>query len=796
MAGEVIDLISSSPPAEPRPKSKTKTASATRSTPYAPVDLEGLTDEFDTTGDLDGQSLLSQRSTNIRGSALRAAAVPGVEILSDDFQSTGDLAEPILVESVGNGNKRRRISPSPNLLSSPRKTSRQITATRVDEFSDPFASSPPPPTADIVKSRGASLQGSRTSTSGLTSLETSHTREDSSDAFTTSLAAPGAQTTEKTTKFPSSRQQEESDREDAPRRQSSREKSAREEDVGFPRAHGMPGAPNPEQVAKSRARWRPSKSRPFSPVAREASTDPFASSPAPKAPSPAHDPVDLTQQVEEHAPRRKTSNGKTTSQQRASRHQSPDPFASSPQNTTTFHSKKTDFEISSPPPVKKVTSQARRQQWDPISSSAPEANVINIDSDSSSDNDSDDFPDIDSVVKNASQISRSQLSRSRSDVLPRAKMTNKVSNAKQPARTADERARDKARREADKEREKQRKKEERERTKEGKAREKERATALVEANKMKTDKKVSTPEMIVDVPSSLDDGTRVQLDTLLETLGVELSTWDTSDAVVKWRRKVTCKWNEDLGYWEPIPKRIMHEKHVAVIMTAQAFVDLALDHNGGIRSHIMSMEEKFAGNQIIYVLEGMTPWMRKNRNLRNRQFTSGVRSETTGGARRRAPAQEYISEDLIEDALLELQVMHDVLIHHTTIPLETAQWITVLTQHISTIPYKQQKSQAQGAGFCMESGQVKTGEDNKDTYVRLLQEIARVTQPIAYGVTIEFPSVTELVNRLSDGGPMRLSDVRKTVNREGTLGEKKIGQAVSKRIHQVFTGRDEASTDV
>lgn len=332
-------------------------------------------------------------------------------------------------------------------------------------------------------------------------------------------------------------------------------------------------------------------------------------------------------------------------------------------------------------------------------------------------------------------------------------------------------------------------------------REKERAAALAEVNKMRTDKKVSTPEMIVDLPSGLGSSVKAQVETLLEGLSVEYRTWDSvsSHNIVKWRRKVASRFNEDAGHWEPIPRRIMDENHVAVILTADDFVSLAL--RGGVGVHVGKVREQFSRHHIVYLLEGLTPWMRKNRNLRNRQFSAGVRSQeaasSAGGRRRNEPATEVISEDVVEDALLELQVMHGVLIHHTAIPLETAQWLAVLTQHISTIPYKKQKDHATlGAGFCMDSGQVRTGEDTMDTYVRMLQEIARVTAPIAYGVASEFGSVTKLVNGLEREGPGRLEAVRKTVNREGALSDRTVGQAVSKRMHKVFTGRDESSTDV
>jgi crossover junction endonuclease EME1 len=219
---------------------------------------------------------------------------------------------------------------------------------------------------------------------------------------------------------------------------------------------------------------------------------------------------------------------------------------------------------------------------------------------------------------------------------------------------------------------------------------------------------------------------------------------------------------------------------------------------------------------MIYLIEGLSAFMRKIRNARNRQFTSAVRdglcgnedstSASTGNqhgqpARAKRAAQaptENVDEDTVEDALLNLQVLHGVLIHHTNAPVETAQWIAVFTQNISTIPYKRQKEQDNdaSAAFCMDAGQVRTGDGAYDTYVRMLQEIVRVTAPMAYGIANEFPSVTKLVRGMEEGGPLRLEDVRKSANRDGALSDRNIGQAISRRIHKIFTGRDETSTDV
>jgi crossover junction endonuclease EME1 len=99
-------------------------------------------------------------------------------------------------------------------------------------------------------------------------------------------------------------------------------------------------------------------------------------------------------------------------------------------------------------------------------------------------------------------------------------------------------------------------------------------------------------------------------------------------------------------------------------------------------------------------------------------------------------------------------------------------------------------------GFCMETGQVKTGETVSDTYTKMLQEMLRITLPVAYGIAAEYPTVQQLVRGLQDHGPTTLEDCRKSANKDGGFTDKKVGRAISKRVYNVFTGRDPGSWDV
>ncbi|KAL4727176.1 hypothetical protein ACLX1H_006077 [Fusarium chlamydosporum] len=494
-------------------------------------------------------------------------------------------------------------------------------------------------------------------------------------------------------------------------------------------------------------------------------SDPFASSPVPVRRSPP----------------------KPISKPKPRTIESSDPFASSPQPAP-VRSKEPDIIITSPPAPAPNPAPKKNATWDPISSSAPEAlsfgssppgkkrDVIKIDDDSNGENGSEDeLPDLASfdVTK---MRRRSRIQRSQSDVIS-SRSRAKPTASNKPSVV--DKAREKEAKAAAKEAEKETKRREKQEAKEAKIREKERNTALAEVNKLRTDKKISTPEMMVDIPSSLNPTVTTKLQAILEPFDVQYTTWDSPvENVIKWRRKVRSRYNDDLGLWEPIPLRLEDEKHALVVMHADDFVKLTLED--GISSHVDKVKKHFPEHHILYLVEGLTPWVRKNRNLRNRQFTSNVRAQETATSsnRQNKPAQEYVPEEKIDDALLQLQVMHEVLIHHTMIPMETAEQILTFTQHISTIPYRKQRDQATlGAGFCMESGQVKTGEDAKDTYVRMLQEIVRVTAPIAYGVAKEFDTVSELVRGFETTGPTRLEGVRKMANKDGAYSDRTVGQA-------------------
>ncbi|RDW63122.1 uncharacterized protein DSM5745_10233 [Aspergillus mulundensis] len=406
------------------------------------------------------------------------------------------------------------------------------------------------------------------------------------------------------------------------------------------------------------------------------------------------------------------------------------------------------------------------------------------------------------------------------DELPEARATRKPKKATSKQTSADKeaKAREREAAKAERDREKQLEKERKQKQKEEKAKDKQLAADIAQVNRLKVEKKDSTPEMILDLASSLKE-TSVgnQAVEYMRILGVEQTFFDSSiPNIVKWRRKMKATYNRSLGYWEPCELHIREEEHVLCLVTAQEFVDMvtsSLDSDtphapSELELHILRLKRAYPRCAVIYLIEGLTAWMRKNANSRNRAYQVEFRrnlDEVQGSqpapstSRRKKtnkPETAPIDDDTIEDALLNLQVTHSCLIHQTAAPPESAEWIKIFTEHVSTVPYRRERMNGNDSAFCMDNGQVKPGENASDAYIRMLQETSRVTASMAYGVVNHYPSVVDLVRGMRRSGPGMLEDVKKSANKNGALTDSRIGPAASRRLYKVFMGMDPQSTDI
>ena len=241
---------------------------------------------------------------------------------------------------------------------------------------------------------------------------------------------------------------------------------------------------------------------------------------------------------------------------------------------------------------------------------------------------------------------------------------------------------------------------------EEKAREKQRVADLAEVNKSKKDRKETSKEMIVDLPISIA-GARVedQIKEFLKNQGIETTSYQSSvPNIIRWRRRVDSFFDEEKGHRVAIMKEIRDEKHIACLMSAKEFVELVTassNHmdNERMDQHIRKVKSKFAGCEIMYIIEGLDAWMRRNKNARNRVYQTAVMAQTQTAdditpaasqqkSRRMRQVDAPIDDDMIEDALLRLQIVEECLVHHTNTTFESAEWVANFTQHISQIPYR------------------------------------------------------------------------------------------------------------
>ena len=287
------------------------------------------------------------------------------------------------------------------------------------------------------------------------------------------------------------------------------------------------------------------------------------------------------------------------------------------------------------------------------------------------------------------RCTKKSSSSSRDETVKRVKLTSAERYARECVREQE-----KARKAKEKEDARERKRLE----KEEKAREKQIAADLTEVNKARTDRKITTPEMIVDLPASIRDTTlETQTRAFLEDLNVCTTTYESPvPHVIKWRRKVDCTFDEEKGHWIRVPESIEKEKNIACLLAAKEFVSLATTSSTerecqSLEAHILRLKSHFPDSSPIYLIEGLDTWMRKNKNSRNRAYQAAVLKQTgvnVTSSKRKKPAEEIVDEDIIEDALLQLQVVHSCQIHHTVAAVQTAGWIAIFTQHISQIPYR------------------------------------------------------------------------------------------------------------
>ncbi|KAF3903730.1 hypothetical protein AA313_de0209978 [Arthrobotrys entomopaga] len=366
---------------------------------------------------------------------------------------------------------------------------------------------------------------------------------------------------------------------------------------------------------------------------------------------------------------------------------------------------------------------------------------------------------------------------------------SKLTDAEKEARKA-EREAARAKKLADKEALKEQKKKE----KEAKGLQRSESQALSTANKLKTSHVQTVGEMIVNISSDLyASKAGTQLCSFLDVVKVNShAPFDSPiPGIVKWRRVITARWNEDEDIFIPIPREIRDESHILAYLDAKDFIPLT-NSPKELNDYIEKIKRAYPTCKPIILIEGLAKLVAKNKSNQSRAYAAQVRNRMREGGReeivRVDKAAQAVDEDNIEDALLGLQVVHRCLVFQTPDYMGTAESISSYTQHISQVPYKLAKATLNNStNFCMDVGQVTSGKTVEDTYNRMLQCVHMSTAGVAGAIQGEYPSMQKLFKAFVERG----DDVLKDIRVAGMGNGRALGPAMSRKIARVLTGRDE-----
>ncbi|KAK9360540.1 hypothetical protein V1504DRAFT_145138 [Lipomyces starkeyi] len=329
--------------------------------------------------------------------------------------------------------------------------------------------------------------------------------------------------------------------------------------------------------------------------------------------------------------------------------------------------------------------------------------------------------------------------------------------------------------------------------------EKQRQNELAAVNKLKLSKKDTCAEMIVDIDADFaNTAGGKKLQSILTPLGIEVSTSWTSPTrnMIKWRRKVKAEYNDALGHFVPIPEEVRKESFILTVLTGVEFVDMVIENR--LIENATSIRRIYPDLKSIYMIEGLNSFFKKMTAQTQREFNNMVQ-DALGNSTSKTKKQRNeegdlflkvqraynhrLHPDLVEDALIMLQVEYDCLVFHSTTTLDSAEWIAILTQDIGTIPYKKARLNIHES-ICMESGQVKAGTTNKDTFSHTLHQVKYVTPSLSKGISDKYGTINEMMKALDIRGSNAFLAIG------GEASNRKIGQTLAKNLSFVFSSTD------
>ncbi|CAJ0749295.1 24170_t:CDS:2, partial [Entrophospora sp. SA101] len=346
---------------------------------------------------------------------------------------------------------------------------------------------------------------------------------------------------------------------------------------------------------------------------------------------------------------------------------------------------------------------------------------------------------------------------------------------------------------------------ERQRKKLEKKAEKQRVKQIQQINKKKFEKFDMTRELIADIEASLMEGTFGSLiQSNLESKFITINTIQHNiSKIIKWRRKVSAEWDDELDAFMPVPEKIHDDVYLMVYLPISELGKIIGQNS--MKDYLQNLKNAFTNKKLIILIEGFEEYCRKKRLHHNRNFTNAVRAkinenqeedQETNEIQRHKKKQPANNNNLgpdpekIEEELIWLQIIGKCSIVHTKDISDTVETIGLFSVDISTIPYKNRNG---NLNFLIE-GQIRTGVDAGDTWLRMLQEIQFVAPSVAKGIVNKYPTIKSLYyayKRCKD--KEEAEKLLTSIEISGIwLGQRGryINKSISKRVYEILMGRN------
>lgn len=338
------------------------------------------------------------------------------------------------------------------------------------------------------------------------------------------------------------------------------------------------------------------------------------------------------------------------------------------------------------------------------------------------------------------------------------------------------------------------------------------------ARKWKRD--VAVQDLIVNVhPEMLEDSEAFSGESLNKVLAElhvsvkpqhDISRYKFNGAyILMIQHRLRSKFDSKKGWFVPTPERIEEESFLIVFATAAEFGRLLKDvEHRDLNKHIESIRSLYANKKIIYIVQGVSEFVRKVENRKNREIAAQVRqivqnstnlpptsgntaaASTQNKRKRKASTTGKISGTLLDElgyansrcfdtSFIHLQVTHSVRILQTSNSQDTCTWIGELLKDISTCFFTEFKPSTLDV-------RVKCGNNAQEVFKYALQQIKFVTPAVSQVLSHSYSNVCNMdaqIRARHKDGVQELADLKKERGQ-------RIGNAMANSIKTLLTSKD------